>query len=170
MSDENAYLKLWKAIKRHNKTVEKDRRESLAIAIHKNFISDQSKYCLSFPQVIRDMLEENDSQHMPSTPVMNRLFQIAEDNLDPIVKQFLTSMGENERSFSAIQKKAHILSLALTLNKASVMIIVMIHIHIYISCRSVQVANFKKMLFTFTKLSVSVKDQLHTNCKHLATT
>lgn len=70
-----------------------------------------------------NVLEQNISYHMPSIQVLKELEQIAEEKLDPLVEQFLTSMGEQERSLSAIQKKAHLLSLALALNKVSLSVI-----------------------------------------------
>lgn len=117
LSEENAYLKLWKAIKRHNKTAEKERRDSLAISIHKNFISDRSKYCLMLPEGLLDTLDQSVPYIMLNTSALKMLEQIAEEKLDPLVEQFLTSMGEQERSLSAIQKKAHLLSIALAINK-----------------------------------------------------
>lgn len=109
---------MWKAIKRYNKTLQADRRDSLAAIIHRNFISDKSKYCLSFPQEMFEVLDQNVPYHIPNTAILQQLQQFAEENLNPLVEEFILSMGEQQRSFSAMKQKAQLLSMALALNKA----------------------------------------------------
>ena len=127
-------MRLWKAIRRHSKTVEKDKRESLAIAIYKNFISDQSKYGPLFSQSLLDGMEEGSVAHnMPTTPVLTQLQHTAEQNLDELVKQFVMSIGEGKPSLSEVQKKAHLLSIALAINKVRAPP-VLVHLFIVLIC------------------------------------
>lgn len=113
LSEENAYLKLWKATNRYKKTIERDNRDSLAVAIHKTFISDKSKFCISLPEDMLKAFDPDVSHDRPGTAALKDLQKLAEENLSLLIEQFLQSVGKQYSSLTAIQERARLLQLAL---------------------------------------------------------
>lgn len=93
-SEENALLKLWKAINRYNKTSKTEQRDSLAAAIHKTFIFEQSKLSVPIPNEMLKALDPDIPYDRPSTPAIKKLQQLAEENMDSLVEEFLQTKGE----------------------------------------------------------------------------
>lgn len=94
LSEENALLKLWKAISRYNKTVSTERRDSLAVAIHKTFIFEQSKLSIPIPNEMLKVLDPDIPYDRPSSPAIKKLHQLTEENMDALIEEFLRSKGE----------------------------------------------------------------------------
>ena len=97
-SKENAFLKLWKAINRYKKTPQRDKRDSLAVAIHKTFIFDQSKLNISIPDEMLSSLDPDVPYDRPSTPALKELQQLAEDFMDTLVQEFLQTEKTEQAS------------------------------------------------------------------------
>lgn len=107
LSEENAYLRLWKSINRYNKTVERHKRDSLAVTIHKTYIFDQSKSSLPIPKELLKILDPDIPYDRPTTPALKVLQKLAEENMSSLIEEFL--FYENGDT-SAIQENilAHI--------------------------------------------------------------
>lgn len=94
-SEENALLKLWKAINRYNKTQAKEQRNSLAIAIHKTFVFEQSKLSVPIPTDMLERLDPDIPYDRPSTPVLKKLQLLAEQDIKSVLEEFLRTEGES---------------------------------------------------------------------------
>lgn len=115
LSEENAYMKLWKAINRYNKTLEREKQDSLASLIHKTFISEQSKFCLPLPKELLDVLDPDVSYARPATPALKDLQKLAEENLHPLIQQFFQSIGQHG-SLSPLENRAELLNTSKKVN------------------------------------------------------
>lgn len=96
-SEENACYKLWKAVTQFQKTVPR-KHDSLAIHIHKTFISLNSKYNL--PDDLFDFLDQDPEQFSdveklrPKSTALMKLKKLAEEYLGPAIKDFLQKEGK----------------------------------------------------------------------------
>lgn len=106
-SVENTYLKLWKSLIRYNKTIQKDARNSLAVVIHKNFISDKCKVFLPLPDELVEVLEPDLPLVRPGTPAMQSLQRWTEQMLGPVIEQFLLKEGQG--SLPSVDGKSRLL-------------------------------------------------------------
>lgn len=92
-SEENALLKLWKAINRYNKTLPTEQRDSLAVAIHKTFIFERSKFSIPIPDELLKVLDPDIPYDRPSTPALKKLQHVAELNMKFLLEEFLQIEG-----------------------------------------------------------------------------
>lgn len=93
LSEDNRLLNLWKAITRFKKTVQTERRDALAISIHKAFISDQSKNSLLLPEELLEYFDPDIPHDRPSTASLKLLQKFTADSLKPLIDFFLGVQG-----------------------------------------------------------------------------
>ncbi len=93
LSEENRSLNLWKAITRYKKTVQTEKRDMLAISIHKAFISDQSKYSLPLSKELLEYFDPDIPHDRPSTASLKQLQKFTEESLKPLIDFFLGVQG-----------------------------------------------------------------------------
>ena len=103
-SEENTLLKLWKAINRYKKTIQTEKRDSLAISIHKAFISDQSRSSVVLPKDLMDCLDPDIPHDRPKTAALKKLQSFAEASLQPLIDFFLDVRGILRGSLSGIER------------------------------------------------------------------
>lgn len=104
-SEENALLKLWKAINRYTKTLPTEQRDSLAVAIHKTFIFEQSKFSVPIPDEMLEVLDPDIPYDRPSTPALKKLQQVAEQNIKFLLEEFLQIEGECHGSLTITEER-----------------------------------------------------------------
>jgi hypothetical protein len=104
-SEENALLKLWKAITRYKKTVLTEQRDLLAVAIHKTFIFEKSKLSITIPAELLEVLDVDIPYDRPSTPALKTLQQIAEEELKCVLEEYLNTKTECGGSRVTEEKK-----------------------------------------------------------------
>ena len=93
-SEENALLKLWKAITRYKKTLETEKKDSLAVAIHKTFIFDQSKLSISVPDEMLRLMDPDSHCDRPSSAALKELYKLASgENMTTLIMEFLQTEG-----------------------------------------------------------------------------
>ena len=108
LSEEYRFLNLWKTITRYKKTVPTEKRDMLAISIHKAFISDQSRSSLPLPKELLEFFDPDIPHDRPSTAALNLLQKFAEEDLKPLMNFFLgfgSSLSANERTRQALASK-----------------------------------------------------------------
>lgn len=108
LSDEYKFLNLWKTITRYKKTTLQEKRDMLAISIHKAFIADQSRSSLPLSKELLEWFDPDIPHDRPNTAALNLLQKFAEDNLKPLINYFLgfgSSLSANERTRLALASK-----------------------------------------------------------------
>ncbi len=80
---------------RYNKTATKEKKNLLAISIHKNFVSDEAKFHLSIPDELIDELKPESLVNCPDAQVLKKLQEFAELSLSAVIDQFLLGDGKS---------------------------------------------------------------------------
>lgn len=154
-SEENALLKLWKAINRYTKTLQTDKRDALAVAIHKTFIFEHAKLNLPLPNEMLTIFDPGVPYDRPSTPALKSLQDLAEKGMKFLVEEFLQVEGFRG-SVTAIPEKTRT-KVARLVSPESKSLLYVIHF------RFIIMANFRKTPFTFKTHLSCVRDQSRTN-------
>lgn len=147
---ENIYMKAWKAVTRYTKTLQADKLDSLARSIHKTFIFDQSKLCISLPEELLDDFDPGLPIARPSTAALEKLKLFAEQQLVPSINQFL-SEGDQRESLLSLEDKSRF-----CINT--------------ISSKKVPIFNIANIAGIDILVQISSDVQLQEDAKHLVTT
>jgi len=114
-SEDNTCYKLWKVIAQFRKTLPK-KRDALAVSILKIFLSSNSKY--SVPDEISDLMDEfpeefrSGDHPRPKSSMLLKIQKMAEDYLDPAIKEFLHKEGkvpQDEMAVQPVTKKVEVI-------------------------------------------------------------
>lgn len=92
---------------KYNKLTHPQKRDALAVHIHRTFVFEESKRCLQLPEALLEVIDPTQEVWRPSTPILKSLQDISSQCLERTVTRFLVDTlglegGEERDSLKAL--------------------------------------------------------------------